>query len=156
MQLTFRADPPDLALSSAGLQQQIVGMLGGQQAIESLFSRNPDVGSLLRNQLTGALTDSFLPELFERLGIAQALGFETLSVDVGGLNTFTLQATRHLIGPFYATYDRRLSGGPTTGTLGLPGWDFKLSYRFTSNLQLSYSTDDQKRNAYLLEGVFKF
>jgi hypothetical protein len=164
LQLTFKTDPNDLALTSTGLQQRIVGLLGGQEALESIFSRSPDVGRLLRTQLTEALSNAFLPELFERLGIGQALGLEELSLDINQLNAFTLRVTRQLIVPLYATYTRRLSGGTaTSAATGLEnfGWEFKLSYRFPvnllrANLQFSYSIDDQRTNAYLLEGVYKF
>jgi hypothetical protein len=164
LQLTFKTDPNDLALTSQGLQQRIVGLLGGQSAIESLFSRSPDVGRLLRTQLTEALSNSFLPELFEKLGIGQSLGLEELSIDINELNAFTLTISRQIFGPLYATYTRRLSGGPesnSSGSLDNFGWEFKFSYRFPvtllrTNLQFSYSMDDQRTNAYLLEGVFKF
>ncbi len=164
LQLTFKTDPNDLALSSAGLQQRIVGLLGGQDAIESIFSRSPDVGRLLRTQLTEALSNSFLPELFERLGLGHALGLEEFSIDINELNAFTLRVSRQLFGPLYATYTRRLSGSTASGTAGSLenyGWEFKLSYRFPitllqTNFQFSYSIDDQRTNAYLLEGVFKF
>jgi len=164
LQLTFRTDPNDLALTSQGLQQRIVGLLGGQEAIESIFSRSPDVGRLLRTQLTEALSNAFLPELFERLGLGNALGLEELSLDINQLNEFTLRITRQLMGPLYATYTRRLSGtNATAASTGVTdfGWEFKLSYRFPvnllrTNLQFSYSIDDQRTNAYLLEGVYKF
>jgi hypothetical protein len=71
--------------------------------------------------------------------------------------------TRQLIGPLYATYTRLLSGNAAAASTGLDnfGWEFKLSYRFPvnllrANLQFSYSIDDQRTNAYLLEGVYKF
>lgn len=164
LHLTFKTDPNDLALTSQGLQQRIVGLLGGQEAIESIFSRSPDVGRLLRTQLTESLSNAFLPELFERLGIGQALGLEEFSIDINQLNAFTLTVTRQLFGPLYATYTRRLSGTNGSGAATTPtdfGWEFKLSYRFPvtllrTNLQFSYTADDQRTNAYLLEGVFKF
>jgi hypothetical protein len=164
LQLTFKSDPNDLALTSTGLQQRVVGLLGGQSALESIFTRNPDVGRLLRTQLTNALSNAFLPELFEKLGIGQALGLEEFSIDINQLSYFMLRVTRQLIGPFYVTYLQRLSGSSGATTSTSPdnfGWEFRLSYRFPmnmlrANLQLSLSTDDQKTNAVLLEGVFKF
>src|SRR5262249_50735541 len=65
LQLTFRADPPDIALTEAGLQQQIVSLLGGQEAIRGLFSRNPNIEQIVRGQVTGILSGSVLPEIFE-------------------------------------------------------------------------------------------
>jgi hypothetical protein len=158
LRLTFRADPPDLALSSAALQRRVTGLLGGETAIQGLFGRG-NIGSVLSAQVTSSLSNVLFPELFERLGLAQALGFEELTLDVYQLNAFTLRVSRQIFGPVYASYWRRLTGsGATAGgsTLENAAWEFKLSYRFQPHFQFSWTTDDQRTNAYLLEGVFRF
>jgi hypothetical protein len=156
MQLVFRSDPPDLALSPAGLRQRITGLLGGQEAIQQLFGRSPDVGRILSEQLTDVLSASLLPELLERLGIARALRFEELSVEYNRLDAFTLRASRQIFGPLYLGYWRRFSNASGLGDTQRAVWELKLSYRIRDNLQFSWTTDDQRTNAYLLEGVFKF
>src|SRR5207248_723492 len=88
LRLTFRSDPPDLALSSAGLQRRITGILGGQGAIEDLFGKNPNVGRALSQQFTDIFSASLFPELLERAGIARALGFEELTVEYNRLDAF--------------------------------------------------------------------
>jgi hypothetical protein len=159
LRLTFRADPPDLALSSAALQRRVTGLLGGEAAIEGLFSRGGNIGSVLSAQVTSSLSNVLFPELFERLGLAQAGGFEEFTLEINQLNAFTLRVSRQIFGPVYAGYWRRLTGGGTAGagsTLENAAWEFKLSYRFRPHFQFSWTTDDQRTNAYLLEGVFRF
>ena len=154
--LNFRSDPPDLAISGMGMQQRITGLLGGQDAIQSLFGRNPDLGKILSNQVTDILSNSFIPDLMDRLGIGKALGFEELSVEYNRLDSFSLRISRQLFGPIYLSYWRQLSGTGQTTSLNQTSWEFKLSYRIRPNFQFSWTADDQRTNAYLLEGVYKF
>jgi hypothetical protein len=154
LRLTFRADPPDLALSSAGLQRRIVGLIGGESAVQDLFSNRPDIGRIVRQQVTDILSQSFLPGLLEKLGLGQ--GFEEFTVDISQLNVFTLRLSRQLFGPIYLGYWRQLSGGSPAAGLNQAMWEFKLSYRFKPQFQCSFTTGNQSTNAYLLEGVFKF
>jgi len=156
LRLTFRSDPPDLALSQAGLQRRVAGLLGGQSAIEELFSRSPNVGRLLADQSIDIITASILPDLFERTGIGSALGFEEFSLEYNRVDAFTIRLSRPLLGPLHASYWRRLSGAGTSGLADNAAWEFKLSWRLKNNVQFSWKADDQRTNAYLLEGVFRF
>lgn len=156
LRLAFRADPPDLAFSDAELRRRITARLGGETAIQGLFASRPDIGRLVRQQVTDVLSESFLPGLLEQIGFGRGLGFEEFAVDISQLNTFSLRLSRHLFGPVYLGYWQRLSG-PEQSIPGQPAaWEFKLSYRFRPQVQFSFTTDDQRTNAYLLEGVFRF
>ncbi len=156
LRLTFRSDPPDLALTQEGLQRRITGLLGGEQAIQQLFSPGPNVGRALAQQFTDVFSTAVLPNLFEQAGITRALGLEELEIGYNRLDAFTLQVTRRLLGPFYIGYWRRLSGANLAGDTERAAWELKLSYRVRSNLQFSWTTDEQHQNAYLLEGVLRY
>lgn len=154
LRLTFTADPPDLALSSAGLERRVIGLLGGQEAIEGLFSQRPDVGAIIGQQLTGVLTGSILPEWFERSGIARALGLEELTLEYAGLNIGAVRLSSHLTDRLEISYWRRLVGANIP--LYDQTWLLKLSYRLGGRTQFSWTIDDRNTNAFLLEGVFRY
>ncbi len=154
--LRFRSDPADLAPGPQGLQERITGLLGGQNSIEQLFSRNPDVGRILGQQLSDILSNSYLPSLLEKMGLRKALGLEDISVEYNNMDAFSFHVSRKLFGPFYISYWRLFTGTNSTSYSGNISWELKTSYRIRDNLQFSWSVDDQKTNAYLLEGVFKF
>jgi hypothetical protein len=156
LHLTFSSDPSDLAMNSNGLQQRVTGLLGGQDSIERLFSRNPDFGRIVSDQLTDILSSSYLPDLLDKLGLSKALGFDELSLEYNHVDSFSVHLIRRLAGPFYVSYWRRLSSTSVSSTTGLNSWEFKLSYKIRDNLQFSWSTDDQHTNAYLIEGVYSF
>ncbi|MCC6730805.1 MAG: translocation/assembly module TamB domain-containing protein [Chthonomonadales bacterium] len=156
LRLTFRSDPPDLALTSAGLQRRVTGLLGGQAAIESLFSRQGNVGRALAEQFTEILSAGLLPGLLDQLGIGRALGFSEFALEYNTFEQFTLRVSRPLFGPFEVTYWRRLSGARLAGSSVPAAWELKLSYRVRSHIQLSYTIDDQRTNEYRVEGVFRF
>jgi hypothetical protein len=155
LHLTFRADPPDLAFTDAELRRRVTARLGGESAIQGLFGQT-NIGRIVRQQVTDVLSESFLPGLLENLGVERAFGLEEFAVDISQLNTFALRLSRRLFGPVYLGYWQRLSG-PEQALPGQPSaWQFKLSYRFKPQVQFSFTTDDQRTNAYLLEGVFRF
>jgi hypothetical protein len=153
--LTFKSDPPDLALSSGGLQMRILGLLGGKEAIEKQFASN-QVGALLRDQFSDLLSATIFPELLERTQIAQALGLQELAVDYSRLDSFTLRLASELIGPLQMSYWRRLGGTGFTYRLDPTLWEMKLSLRLNRRLQFSWTTDNQSTNGFLLEGVFRY
>jgi hypothetical protein len=156
LRLTFTSDPADLAVPGQGYDRRIAGILGGQDALQGLFSRNNNVGRVLGEQFNNILSSSVLPELFARTGIASALGFDELTLDYSGIDALTLRASRNLFGPFSIAYWRRLSPqGAVTGAQRAL-WELKGSYRLNSRFQFSYTTSDQRINALLLEGVFRF
>lgn len=152
LRLTFRADPPDLASSSAALRQRVTEALGGQTAIEGLFGGGLNVGGVVGD----IFSQSILPGIFERSGLARSLGLEEFEVEYSQLDAFSLRLTRQLIGPLQIGYWRRLSSASRLGGVDRAAWELKLSYRLRSNLQFSWTFDEQKTNAYLVEGVFKF
>lgn len=154
--LRFSSDPADLAPGPQGLQERITGLLGGQSSIEQLFSRNPDVGRILGQQLSDILSNSYLPNLLEKMGLRKALGLEDISVEYNNMDEFSFHVSRKLFGPFYISYWRLFTGVNSTSYSGNISWELKTSYRIRNNLQFSWSVDDQRTNAYLLEGVFKF
>ncbi len=153
--LTFKSDPPDLALSNGGLQMRILGLLGGKEAIEKQFSSN-QVGNLLRDQFSDLLSATIFPELLERSQIAQALGLQELAVDYNRLDSFTLRLASQLIGPLKISYWRRLGGTGFTYRLEPTLWEMKLSLQLNRRLQFSWTTDNQSTNGFLLEGVFRY
>jgi hypothetical protein len=157
LRLTFRSDPPDLAQDQASLQRRVTGLLGGERSINSLFSSRPDLGQIVRQQVTDILSASILPGLLDQVfgGLG---GFEEFAVEIDQLNLFTLRITRRLFGPIYISYQRRISGnaGAMAGTVYDQAWRLELSYRFRPGLQFTYSTNDQRTNEVLLEGVFRF
>lgn len=153
--LTFKSDPPDLALSSGGLQMRILGLLGGKEAIEKQFASN-QVGALLRDQFSDLLSATVFPELLERSQIAQALGLQELTVDYSRLDSFTLRLASELIGPLQISYWRRLGATGFTYRLEPTLWEMKLSLKLNRRLQFSWTTDNQSTNGFLLEGVFRY
>lgn len=161
LRLAFRSDPPDLALSAAGLQRRITGLLGGEAAIASLFQDSRGLGQALEAQISDVISASILPELFERTGIGEALGFEELTIESSRLDVFTLRVSRNLLGPLYLSYWQLLTGDDPANRSGR--WEFKLSYRLPLSrralfefAQFSWTLNEQRTNAYLLEGVFRF
>ncbi len=152
LRLTFRSDPPDLASNPLGLQRKVTGILGGQEQIESLFAGRLNVGGVL----SGFVSDVFLPGLFEQSGIGRILGLEEFEVETSALNAFSLRLTRQLFGPVYLTYWRRLSGVNQGTVSEFSDWEMRFSYRLPRNLQLTYTFNEQRQNAVLFEGVFRF
>ena len=152
LRLTFRADPPDLAPSSAAVQRRVTEVLGGRSAIEGLFAGDLNVGGVV----SGLFSQSILPGLFERTGLARTLGLEEFEIEYNQLDAFSVRISRQLFGPVQLSYWRRLSSASRLGAIDRAAWESKLSYRIRSNLHFSWSIDEQKTNAYLLEGVFKF
>jgi hypothetical protein len=153
LRLTFTADPPDLALSAAGLERRVIGLLGGQEAIEGLFQQ-PHVGEVIGQQLAEMLTGSLLPEWFEHSGIARALGLEEFTLEYAGLNIGAVRLSSHLTDRFEISYWRRLVG--TNTPLYGQAWLLKLSYQLGGRTHFSWTIDDRNTNAFLLEGVFRY
>ncbi len=156
LKLTFRSDPPDFAFGTADLQRRVTGILGGESAIQGLFNSHPDLGRVVRQQASEIVSASLFPEFLDQLGLSSALGFEELTVDVSQFSEFTLRATRQIKGPLYAGYWRRFGANGISSTAADAAWEFKLSYRFRPQLQFSFTSNDQRTNAYLIEGVFRY
>jgi len=155
LRLSFRADPPDLALSQAGLAQKVTALLGGQSAIEAVFNPRGDTGTALIGQAMDYLGGALLPDVMDRLGLGRSLGLDEFSMDYSRAGAFVLRLSRNLIGPFEASYWRRISGADKM--MAEQGeWEFRLSARLSSGFRLSWSLDDRQANAYLLEGVYSF
>jgi len=156
LKLTYRAEPPDLALSQAGLAQRITAILGGQDAIEAAFSGG---GRATSNVLIGHAFDylggALLPGLMDQMGIGRSLGLEEFTLDYSRAGAFVLRLSRNILGPIEASYWRRISGNrETVGDAGV--WELKLGVRLRNQFRLSWSLDNQRTNAYLLEGVYSF
>ncbi len=141
--LNFQSDPPDLAANQDQMFQKLVGVLGGENL--ELFSRNP--GQAFAAQLTSIFTSSVIPGLFDRA--AQSAGFEELSIGYDPVQRLNLTVSRHLFGPFYASYNRSLSGAQEQ-------YRVRLSARFTDRYQASFETNERSEQRYLLEGVWRF
>ncbi len=156
LRLTFRSDPADLALTSAGLQRKITGVLGGQDAIEGLFRSDPRLARIFGDRVLGVVTANVLPDLFDRVGLTSALGLQELALDYNQLEQFSIQLSRNLAGPFDLSFWHRLGSVPLSSTSERGLWELKTSYRLGRGAQLSWTTNDQRTNAYLLEGVFRF
>ena len=117
----------------------------GDQSRVSQIGSNPT--QAVAGLLTNAITDSFLPGIFDRT--AEQLGFEELSVGYDSFSNLNLNVTRKLFGPFSATYTRTLSGVVERYTL-------RFSARLNDRLQASYETNETSEQRYLLEGVWQF
>ncbi|MCX6359597.1 MAG: translocation/assembly module TamB domain-containing protein [Armatimonadetes bacterium] len=156
LRLTFRSEPADLALSQAGLQKRVLGLVGGQSALEGLFAGGGGVGRVLGRQFTDFVSSSVLPDLLERSGLMSALGFYDLSLDYGKTEALAVRVSRNLSGPYDLTYWQRLSDAAAESTAASGAWELKLSRRFGRDLRLSWTTNEQRTNEYLLEGVFRF
>jgi len=155
LRLTYRSDPPDLALSQRGLEQKVTALLGGQDAIEAVFSRRGAAGTMLMGQAAEYLGGPLLTDVLSSTGLQQALGLQELSLDYAATGAFTLRLSRVLYGPLEASYWRRITGGrETVGDAG--SWELRIGLRLRNAFRLSYSLDSQRTNAYLLEGVYSF
>jgi hypothetical protein len=155
LKLTYRTEPPDLALSQAGVAQRVTALLGGQEAIQAVFSRQGNVGGVLMGQAVDYLGGALLPDVFGELGLGRTLGLQEFSVDYSSTGAFVLRMSRELFGPFDIAYWRRVAGGKeTVGDAG--AWELRLGLRLRNAFRLTYSVDSQRTNAYLLEGVYSF
>ena len=141
--LNFQSDPPDLAVNQEQFFQKVVGVFGGENL--ELFSRNP--GQAFAAQLTSIFTSSVIPNLFDRP--AQALGFDELSIGYDPVQRLNLTVSRRLFGPFYASYNRSLSGAQEQYRL-------RLSARFSERYQASFESNERGEQRYLLEAVLRF
>ena len=121
------------------LQSLTLGSNPGQ------FGSNP--GQAVQGLLTSAITGSFLPGVFD--STAQKLGFEELSVGYDALQELNLNVTRHLFGPFSASYSRALSGV-------VERYTFRLSAQIRGQFQASYETNEINEQKILLEGAWRF
>gem|GEM_PF-4850252 len=144
LNLNFQSDPPDLAGNQEQMFRKLAGVLGGAENIE-LFSRNP--GQAFAAQLTNIFTSSVLPGLFDNF--AQSSGFEEFVVNYDPIQRLNLLVSRRLFGPFYASYNRTLSGAQEQYIL-------RLSARFQERYQVSYEVNERNVQRYLLEGVWRF
>lgn len=155
LRLTYRTEPPDLALSQSGLAQRMTALLGGQEAIQAVFSQRGAGAQVLMGQAVDYLGGALLPDLFEEMGLGRALGLQEFALDYSTTGAFVLRVSRNLVGPFEATYWRRISGGhETVGDIG--AWELRIGMRLRNAFRLTYSLDSQRTNAYLLEGVYSF
>ena len=121
------------------LQSLTLGSNPGQ------FGSNP--GQAVQGLLTNAITGSFLPGVFD--STAQKLGFEELSLGYDSLQALNLNVTRHLFGPFSASYSRALSGV-------VERYTFRLSAQIQGQFQASYETNEINEQKILLEGAWRF
>ncbi|HZT43405.1 MAG TPA: translocation/assembly module TamB domain-containing protein [Chthonomonadaceae bacterium] len=148
LQVSFSTNPPDMAATQQELALRIAGIVGTTGAL-SQFGSNP--GQALAAELTNVFTSSVLPNLFT--GLAQATGFEQISLNYDPVQQLSLTLSRRLFGPFYVSYTRSLSAVQNY-------YDLKLSLRFKNNYQLSwesvYESYQPPTQQILLEGVWKF
>ncbi len=121
------------------LQSLTLGSNPGQ------FGSNP--GQAVQGLLTNAITGSFLPGVFD--STAQKLGFEELSLGYDSLQALNLNVTRHLFGPFSASYSRALSGV-------VERYTFRVSAQIQGQFQASYETNEINEQKILLEGAWRF
>lgn len=141
--LNFQSDPPDLAVNQEQFFQKVVGVFGGENL--ELLSRNP--GQAFAAQLTSIFTSSVIPNIFDR--VAQTYGFEELSVGYDPVQRLNFTISRRLFGPFYASYNRSLSGGQEQYRL-------RVSARFSERYQASFERDERGEERYLLEAILRF
>jgi hypothetical protein len=156
LQLEFNSDPSDLALSQAGLEKKITSLLGGQDAIQNLFQGGQGAARALEGQLASMISQRLLPGLLDSAGVASWLGFDELSLGYDTYDQLSLRASRRLFGTTTISYWRRLTNITSTGGALRGMWELKLSQPLRRNLLFSITTGDQRVNAFLLEGVFRF
>ncbi len=155
LKLTYRSDPPDLALSQEGLARRITALLGGQDALNAVFSRQGDAGSVLVGKVVDYLGGALMPDLVDQSGVGRALGLSELNVDYSRAGAFVLRLSRDLHGPFEVGFWKHISG--SRSTLSDQGdWELRLSARLVNRFRLSWTLDDQRTNVYRLEGVYSF
>jgi hypothetical protein len=142
--LNFETNPNDLASSQQLLTERLAGAIIGVDSLDQA-GRNP--GQAFANVLSGVLTGSVLPGIFDRT--AASLGFEELAIGYDPVDRLTLNISRQLFGPLYISYYRTL-------TSNYQRFDLKLSLRFKDRYQLSFDLDEQNTKKLLLEGVWKF
>ena len=159
-------------LNSDKLQIDLMSSPGGLTRAQMLAALVPagtlvaaGLGSggqgVLEQQLQTALSSVLLPTLLTPLtqSLANAIGFESVDVNydpgVGGIVALTKN-----IGPrLQVTYTRSVGArtpGAVNATLSPPQYELKLGYSLTNHLQFDVSTNDQRDNTALLEGVFGF
>ncbi len=155
LKLTYRSDPPDLALSQDGLARRITAMLGGQDALNAVFSQRGDAGSVLVGKVVDYLGGALMPDLVDQTGVGRALGLSELNVDYSQVGALVLRLSRDLPGPFEVGYWKQLSSARST--LSDQGdWELRLSARLPNRFRLSWTHNDQRTNVYRLEGVYSF
>jgi hypothetical protein len=155
LRLTYRSDPPDLALSSEGMARRVQALLGGQDALQAVFSRQGDAGQVLVGKVVDYLGGALVPDLVDQMGVGRALGLRELTVDYSRTGAFVLRLSRDLVGPFEVGYWRQLSGIRDRMT-ETGDWEFRLGVRLRRGFRLTWTVDDQRTNAYRLEGVYSF
>jgi autotransporter translocation and assembly factor TamB len=143
--LDFRSDPPDLS------RQQILASLGYQAQIEALLHGGAGGDRAFRQGLAEAFTGVLVPTLFEPIEFAvmRALGLEDFALTYDFNSAIQVQFTKHLMGKFYATYQRQLTG------IGQE-YQLKFYYRLTPRINLSYTTDDRNIQTWAVEGRLRF
>ena len=142
--LSFETSPNDLASTQQLLTERLAGAIIGVDSLDQA-GRNP--GQAFANVLSGVLTGSVLPGIFDKT--AASLGFEELAIGYDPIDRLTLNISRHLFGPLYVSYYRTLNATQER-------YDLKLSFRFKDRYQISFDLDEQHTQKLLLEGVWKF
>ncbi len=155
LKVTFRAQPPDLALSQAGVTERVTALLGGQGAIEAAFSRRGAEGAVLMGQAIDYLGEGLISDLLDEIGLRRSLHLEDVALDYSESGALVFRLSKHLAGPFDMTYWRRISGR-RTGVDEAGQWELRIGVRLPSAFRLSYSLSSTGTNAYLLEGVYSF
>jgi hypothetical protein len=155
LKLTYRSDPPDLALSQEGMARRVTALLGGQDALNAVFSRHGDAGSVLVGKVVDYLGGALMPDLVDQAGVGRALGLNELSVDYSRVGAFVLRLSRDLGGPFEIGYWKHITGARDAFS-DAGDWEFRLGVRLRDRFRLSWTVNDQRTNVYRLEGVYSF
>ncbi|NLH99404.1 MAG: hypothetical protein GX446_07910 [Chthonomonadales bacterium] len=155
LKLTYRADPPDLALSNEGLSRRITALLGGQDALDAVFGNQRGAGGVLMGKVVDYLGGALMPDLVDQTGVGRALGLSEFSVDYSRAGAFVLRLSRDLPGPFEIGYWKHISG-ERMALSDVGDWELRLGARLQKRVRLTWTVNDQRTNVYRLEGVYSF
>ncbi len=152
----------DLTSSPGGLtRQQMLAALVQEDVYLQLARGGGGAENALKNQLGAAISGIALPTLLSPLedSIAGTFGLQDFSVDYAPNAPVQVTLSKELAPRLTATYQRAFGArapGAVNSILLPPQYLLKLGYGISRHLQLTVSTDDQRKNTVALEGIFGF
>jgi hypothetical protein len=139
------ADPP---LS----QRQILELIGRVGALQGILAGGANVQDVLRQEVEQALTTSVVPALFLPFesAVEEALGLEEFGIDVAFREPIQVRLGKQIVGGFWASYARSLTGSNER-------YQLELYYRVSTRLRFGYRIEEPfRRRTLFLNGTFRF
>lgn len=134
-------------------ESRLLSLLLRQDQLESAL-KGQDPSAVLGSETLRILTSQLEPQVLMpiELALQQALGLEEFSLELGNLESPTLQMERSLVGKFYVRYLRLL-----VGPGGLQERDrITLGYHLSPTFQIGWSRNDQQVEQISVEGTLRF